>query len=285
MLSRTQVRQFLAVVDTGSFTRAANTLNLAQPSLSAGISEMERQLGTKLFVRERRRIRLTDAGNALLPFARAIERAFHQAEVQVGSVPVPIRPIRLGLVESAPTKLIERVVTVYRGADPLEITEGHTRELHTALINDSLDLALTLVRRETDENTRVLFEEDYCLALPAGHRLAHASAIDASEVAGETMMARRGCEVLAETSRFFTERGVRPRFALRSLNDERVMALVRAGLGVTVAPRSLGGPGVAMVPIRDFGLRRTLGLALGKHWTRQFGPAHPLIEAFVHAAM
>ena len=51
MLSRTQLRQFLAVVDTGNFTRAASSLNIAQPSLSAGIAELERQLGTRLFTR------------------------------------------------------------------------------------------------------------------------------------------------------------------------------------------------------------------------------------------
>ena len=63
MLSRIQLRQFLSVVDTGSFTRAANALNITQPSLSSGIAELERQLGTRLFIRERRRIRLTTAGN------------------------------------------------------------------------------------------------------------------------------------------------------------------------------------------------------------------------------
>lgn len=285
MLSRTQIRQFLAVVDTGSFTRAANALNLAQPSLSGGINEMERQLGTKLFVRERHRIRLTEAGNALLPFARAIERAFHQAEVQVGNLPVPIRPIRLGVIETAPTDLIERVVAAYQGTEPLEITEGNPRELQSALLNDSLDIALTLVHRAREGSYQLLFEESYCLALSTNHPLAQAMEVDAGEVAGETMIARRACEVLADTSRFFTERGVRPRFALRSLNDERVMAMVRAGLGVTVAPRSLGGPGVAMVPIKDFGLRRTIGLALGKHWERQFGPAHPLVTIFAEATM
>lgn len=281
MLSRTQLRQFLAVVDTGSFTRAANALNVAQPSLSGGIAELERQLGTRLFVRERRRIGLTQAGNALLPLARAIESTFHQAEVEVGQLPVPLRPIRLGVLDTAPTRWIEAALARYTGPEPVELTEGSERELAAALANGSLDLALTLLR---DGRGAALLEEDYCLALAATHPLAGRGEVSAAEVAGETMLARRACEVLSETSRFFTERGVRPRFALRSGNDDRVMAMVRAGLGVTVAPRSLARNGVAMVTIRDFARSRRVGLSFAAAWQGQATDDHPLVRA-LHAAV
>lgn len=283
MLSRTQLRQFLAVVDTGSFTRAANALNVAQPSLSGGIAELERQLGTRLFVRERRRIGLTQAGNALLPLARAIEAGFHQAEVQVGQLPVPLQPIRLGVLETAPTRWIEAAVATYTGSQPLELTEGNERELASALATGSLDLALTLLRDGRGGAGELLIEEDYCLALPAAHPLAGQGQVSAPDVAGETMLARRACEALGETSRFFTERGVRPRFALRSANDERVLAMVRAGLGVTVAPRSLGGEGVAMVPLAEFGLTRRLGLAFAPPWDRETESGSALVAALRRA--
>ena len=275
MLSRTQIRQFLAVVDSGSFTRAANALNIAQPSLSGGIAELERQLGTRLFVRERRRIRLTPAGNALLPLARGIERDFHLAERQVGSLPVPARPVRLGVLDTVSTGWLERAVAAYAGEEPLELTEGSERELSAALASGSIDLALTLV----GEGAEALLEEDYCLALPSSHPLAGEAWAEAADVAGDTMIARRACEVLADTSRFFTRHGVRPLFALRSANDDRVMAMVRAGLGVTVAPRSLGRAGIAMVPLAEFGLTRTVGIAFAPHWAAQFGAGHALPAA------
>lgn len=261
MLSRTQIRQFLAVVDSGSFTRAAGALNIAQPSLSGGIAELERQLGTRLFVRERRRIRLTPAGNALLPLARGIERDFHLAEKQVGSLPVPARPVRLGVLDTVSTGWLERAVAAYGGEEPLELTEGSERELAAALASGSIDLALTLV----GEGAEALLEEDYCMALPAAHPLAGEAWVEAADLAGDTMIARRACEVLADTSRFFTRHGVRPLFALRSANDDRVMAMVRAGLGVTVAPRSLGCDGVAMVNVRGFRPVRRIGLVPGAH--------------------
>lgn len=279
MLSRIQVRQFLAVVDTGSFTRAANALHVTQPSLSGGIAEMERQLGTRLFVRERRRIRLTEAGNLLLPMARAIEREFHRAETRVGNVPMAVRPIRLGILETLSSAWLERVFATYTGSDPLELVEGGERELSSFLARGSVDLALTVIPSEgLRQPGEALFEEDYCLALPTLHHLASEVAVDAADVAGETMIARRACEILADTSRFFTERGVRPRFSLRSANDDRAMAMVSAGLGVTVAPRSLARPGVAMVRLRDFARSRTIGVQFGPDWAGQYGPDHALVE-------
>lgn len=279
MLSRTQIRQFLAVVDTGSFTRAASALHVAQPSLSGGIAELERQLGTRLFVRERRRIRLTEAGNLLLPMARAIEREFHQAETRIGQMPVSVRPIRLGVLESVSSAWLGRLVERYgeSGAEPLELVEGGERELQAALASSSVDLALTLVPPGgLRHDHSVLLQEDYALALAAGHPLAARATIHAEEVAGETMIARRACEILGETSRWFTERGVRPRFALRSGNDDRALAMVAAGLGVTIAPVSLARPGVTMVALAGFDRRRTIGMVYAEHWGPQFGLDHPL---------
>lgn len=285
MLSRIQIRQFLAVVDTGSFTRAANALHVAQASLSGGIAELERQLGTRLFVRERRRIQLTEAGNLLLPIARTIEREFHHAESRIGSLPVPVRPIRLGILETLATAWLEDLLAGYTGSDPLELIEGGERELQSALSSGSLDLAINLIPPEGFRlRSEVLFREAYCLALPASHPLASASSVHASQVASETMIARRGCEILAETSRFFTERGVRPRFALRSANDDRAMAMVRAGLGVTVAPYSLGRPGITMVTLAEFERSRAIGLVFGEYWDAQYGPDHALLTAAKRAA-
>lgn len=277
MLSRTQLRQFLALVDTGSFTRAANALNIAQPSLSSGISQLEQQLGTRLFVRERRRIQLTDAGNQLLPLARSIEREFHRAEVEVGSHPVPVRPIRLGVLETLSSGWLARAIKAYPGPEPLELSEGGERALQAALANGSLDLAVTLVPQGYQGRSEAVLHEAYCLALAADHPLAGAREIQAHEVAGDAMIARRACEVLSETSRFFTARGVRPRFVLRSLNDDRAMAMVRAGLGITVAPQSLGGEGLAMVPIAQFGLTRTIGVVPASHVALQ------VFDKVVHA--
>ena len=280
MISRTQIRQFLAVVDTGSFTRAADRINVAQPTLSAGIAELERQLGTQLFIREKRRILLTEAANRLLPLARNIERDFRLAEARATRLPVPRRPIRLGVLNSFPTSLLERAIAAYEGDDPLELVEDGERGLTRALANGGINLAITIIRTERAvSDATVLFREPYRLALSVRHPLAREQEIAPEDLAGETMMVRRSCEMLQETSQFFTERGIRPPFSLRSANDDRVLAMVRAGLGITVAPESLGGPGIAMPLLTGFDYHRTIGIAYGQDWHQLYGQDHPLIAA------
>lgn len=280
MMSRTHLRQFLAVVDTGNFTRAALHINVAQPTLSAGIAELEKRLGAKLFTRTNRRVQLTEAGNRLLAHARAIEREFHLAEQSVTGIAAPVRPIRLGILVTIATARLEALAAAWRGPEPLELTEGSERDLTAALASGRLDLALTLLRPgETRFTRESLYAEPYRLALPETHSLAHRETVAPEEVAGDTMIARRSCEMLAETSRFFTERGVRPPFSLRSPNDDRVMAMVRAGLGITVAPASLAIPGVAMPGLAGFGATREIGLLFAPHWADHYGEDHPLPAA------
>src|SRR3546814_5122772 len=78
------------------------------------------------------------------------------------------------------------------------------------------------------------------------------------------MMVRRHCEVLSETSRYFTERGVRPRFSFRTTNDDKTLALVRAGLGITLMPDSYRDPEVARPRLCGFDLTRKIGILHGQ---------------------
>jgi len=96
--------------------------------------------------------------------------------------------------------------------------------------------------------------------VPTRHRLASQTIADAGEFAGETMIVRRHCEALGETSRFFVDRSVRPHFALRTMSDERALAAVRAGIGVTMVPDSLLGEGVVPVRLAGFALTRQIEL-------------------------
>ena len=279
MIKRAHLRQFLAVVDTGNFTRAAERVGLAQPSLSAGIAELERVVGAKLFLRERRRIRLTDAGNRLLAHARSIEREFRLAEAELAASTPVAEPLRLGVIPSLATTMLAAIVSAYHGERALVLVEGTDADLRKRLAEGQVDAALTLLRPEDrDRPSLELFEEGYAAMLPEGHPLAGHDLLEAADVAGETMIARRSCEVLAETSRWFTQRGVRPPFFLRSANDDRCMEMVRIGMGITTAPESLVRSGIRAIPLAGYDFRRRLGLLLPRDTT--VGAAdHPLGQA------
>lgn len=279
MMKRSHLRQFLAVVETGNFTRAAERIAVSQPTLSAGIAELERQIGARLFLRERRSVRLTDAGNRLLAHARSIEREFRLAEASLASAPAQLPPLRLGVLSSLSTAMLGRIVTAWCRSVPLCTFEGSDAELRRKLGEGQIDAALTLLRRdEQDRGAPLVLEEDYVMMLSEAHPLAGRTSLDAAELAGETMIARRSCELLAETSRFFTQRGIRPAFFLRSANDDRCMAMVGAGMGITTAPRSLERPGVTAVPLQGYDFRRSLGLLLPLH-----GPGRALENDLIAA--
>lgn len=258
MLSRRHLRQFLALVDTGSFTAAASQLHVSQPTLSAGIAELERELGAPVILRERRALRLTEAGNRLLVHARMIEREFGLAERGVSAAPTPAPPLRLGVIASLATRMVAAIAARF-APGRLTLTEAADADLRRRLVEHRLDAALTALHG-AEAGAEVLLEEGYAMLLPAAHPFAARQMLLPEELAGETMIARRSCEILAETSRFFTARGVRPQFALRSANDDRCLALVAAGAGVTTAPVSLAVPGTIAVPLQGYDYRRRIGL-------------------------
>lgn len=266
MIDRYLIRYFLAVVDQGAFSRAAVQCNVAQPTLSVGIAKLERDLGVRLFVRSNQRVQLTEDGSRFLIHARRIENEFHQAQSAMSGVRE--RPtLRLGVLRSIPTALVAAAVAATpRGEDQprLELVEGSERELNGFVARGRLSVALTLVGRGGDRFAEEpLLEEDYRLALSADHPLAERKSVAGEELASEVMIVRRHCEVLSETSRYFTERGVRPHFSLRSTNDDRVLAMVAAGLGLTVMPASHVAAGVRRPRLAGFDPRRTVGLIYG----------------------
>ena len=264
MIDRYHLRYFLAVIDTGNFSRAAAACNVSQPSLSVGIAKLEAQLGAPLFRRTSKRVELTEAGGRLAAHARAIEAGFAQAERAVAGS-TAAGTVRLGVLASTPRRWTEEALAALAGTR-VELIEGRERELLERLGRGRVDLALTIVRAGEERfGARVLASEGYSLALPATHPLSARESIGAEELVNDAMIVRRHCEALSETSRFFTARGVRPFFPARTTSDDRALSYVRAGLGVTVMPDGFREAGVARVRLDGFDLVRDIGLLVAPH--------------------
>ncbi len=282
MIDRYLLRYFLAVIDGGTFTAAAAQMNVSQPTLSAGIAKLERESGAKLFRRNSQRVELTEAGARFAVHARRIEREFHLAQASIAGT-AAIDTLRLGILATIATSELASLVTKLAVAAPdmrVELVEGNERGLAQNLDRGRVDLALTTLRGNSDTNdTDVLRSEAYVLALPAAHALASEAALPGEALAGETMIVRRHCEALSETSRYFTQRSIRPFFALRTTNDDRALEMVAAGLGVTVVPASHRHSGVASPALLGFDLTRTLGLVWGNDTARLRDGAAPVVAA------
>lgn len=267
MIKRAHIRQFLAVVDAGSFTQAALRIRVTQPALSTGIAELEKLVGTPLFIRNRRQIRLTEAGGRFLPIARDLERGFHAADRFGRSADSDATGLKFGTIRSAPGELLQALATVLRPGFAIELAESTESDLRSAVGSGRVNMALLPLRPdERGPHILPLYEEPLTMFVATDHPLAGRIEVAPEELAAETMIARRSCEFLDATSRFFTRHGVRPRFALRSDSDDRCLRMVAAGVGITTAPVSLAIEGIVPLKVAGYDFRRELGLIVDPAW-------------------
>ena len=260
MIERYLIHYFLAVMDHGNFSRAAQQCRVSQPTLSVGIAKLEGLVGHVLFHRTNRRVELPSAGAAFAPHARRIEAEFARA-AQAMAGDAPTKLVRIGLLSTLPGRWVEaatRAACAVEG-ERIEIVEGRMRDLTPRLERGRIDVVIGVLD-ESAAAADSLFSEGYALAMAADHPLARHAALEPEAVAGAEMIVRRNCEALAQVSRFFTRRGVRPFFAARTADDERAVSYVKAGLGSTVMPRCFAQPGMAMPTLAGFDQRRRIGL-------------------------
>jgi DNA-binding transcriptional LysR family regulator len=268
MIDRHHLRYFLAVIDQGNFSKAAAVCNVSQPTLSVGIAKIEKLLGQTLFLRTNRRVELTDAGARLVSRARGIEVEFAMAEREVAGADRE-GIVRIGILVTTPDRWIERFLhdrRAHGSHERVEIVEARERDLLDRLARGRIDLALTIVRGDTDRyEQQILFSEGYSLAMSSAHPLADRDVIAPEDLITEPMIVRGQCELLSETSRYFTARGVRPFFAARTVSESRALAYVRSGLGITVMPDCFVEAGIARPLLPDFPFSRAIGLIYAPH--------------------
>ncbi|MEV7031197.1 LysR family transcriptional regulator [Streptomyces sp. NPDC093272] len=137
-----QLRYFVAVAEELNFGRAAERLLIAGPSLSQQIKALERDLGVRLFDRDRRSVSLTPAGAALLPHTRVLLERAEDLERRAGLLSGS-QPVRLGYVNWLPPDLMSRTAAVARLHLDAWVAPSHTQAARVA--DGSLDLAVCRV--------------------------------------------------------------------------------------------------------------------------------------------
>jgi DNA-binding transcriptional LysR family regulator len=238
-----QLEHFLAVVEEGSFTRAAARLFMVQSSLSASLLGLERELGTDLFIRGRRGAELTDAGQALLEPARAAlaetdrardavaqVRGLVRGSVRIAAVTMP-RGIDVG-------ETIRRFQDEHPGVDVHVLPVG-ARQMVELVGDGQVDFAVT--PRVPGMNSTLRFDPlvstPLVLVCPAGHRLAGARDVDIAEVVDEPVIdLPRGWMARELFDRLLAEQGHQRRVKLEINDWLTVMTMVQRGTGISYGP-------------------------------------------------
>ncbi|MFC8719098.1 LysR family transcriptional regulator [Kitasatospora sp. NPDC057198] len=190
------LRTFEAVARTLSVTRAARELHYAQSSVSDQLQALERELGTELIDRSRRRIRLTPQGEVLSGYTGRILDLLEEARLAVAR---PAAELSLGTLETLGRHLLPGVLAHYRELHPetkVRISQDNRGELYRAVRSGDLDLCLTFGAPPADPGlcAETLAEEPLVVIVPPEHPLAARGRADLAELAAEPFLAtQRGC--------------------------------------------------------------------------------------------
>jgi LysR family hydrogen peroxide-inducible transcriptional activator len=237
-----QLRYFVAVARTGSFSRAAEQCHVSQPSLSQQVQKLERGLGQRLFDRLGRRAALTDAGRLLLDRALMIlgtaedaERRLRDADDRQGG------RLSVGVLPTIAPYLLPQALGRFLKDQPrteLTIHEDVTQQLLTAVVAGDLDLALVALPVNDDRvQAEALFTEPLLLALPRTHRLARRRRVTLDDLGAERFILLNEMHCLGEqVLSFCNAHGCQPAIACRSAQVTTIQSLIAMNQGVSLLP-------------------------------------------------
>lgn len=180
-----QIQHFLAVVETGSLTAAARSLDITQSGISMSLAVLERELGAPLFLRSpgRRRAELTEAGQALVPSARALLDQVVAAHNAVASVQDPVTAeVRVASIGAPSGLTLQPAWESFHIKHPgshLSLLSGSTARVIELVRNGEVDFGIAAVDPHecADLDVRTIVASPMAILLPAAHRLASESTL------------------------------------------------------------------------------------------------------------
>ncbi|MFW6027309.1 MAG: LysR family transcriptional regulator [bacterium] len=266
-----QIRYFIAVADSGSFSAGARRAFVTQPTLSAAIAALEAELGVALFERRARGSVLTPEGRRVLEHARNILREAETIRV-AGKPAAGGRPLKIGLLPTLPPALVASTLSQVRTLAPEYrwLTEDASlTALERRLANGRYDAILTVLGKPGPGHRQMLLGQD-ALALAFARTYVPKRPVTPKVLHERPLIVRTHCEHLQAASRILDNWQVRPLVIARTEDDTRALDLVAAGLGACLMPDSFRHEDVVYVRPRGIDFRRRLGL----EWIRDARGGH-----------
>ncbi|MES2183207.1 MAG: LysR substrate-binding domain-containing protein [Pseudomonadota bacterium] len=270
------LRYFVAVAEELNFTRAAERLYMAQPPLSTQIRSLEEELGAQLFIRDKRRVLLTQAGRELLIRARDILSLTLEAKTATSDAARGTTSrIALGYTASSMfTERLPRTIRQFRLAHgtgvKLSLVDATSLEQLHALFENRLDIGV-LRRPDTGVPDGVTIEPWYharlLAAVPSEHPLAERTSLRVADLRDQPLISYprdSGIGLYWAIIRLCGNAGFKPNIAREVKEPGEMIGLVAADAGVAILPedfRCMALPGVRYVPLADREAVSTLSIA------------------------
>lgn len=257
-----QIRYFLAVARTLNFTRAAEDCHVAQPSLTRAIKLLEAELGGELFRRERNLSHLTDLGTRMLPLIQqCYDSALSAKSLATSMKSGQIAPLKLGLSRSFPIdpliRHLSEVLRVFKGTE-LTFLRGTAAEISEALKKGDVEVAVAGPLGQSWDRLESwpLFTAGFDLVVHASHPLVGRNETTIANLKGEKLLNRTYCEVFEPMQALLHDNGIHSSVNHRIANDDDLVALLEAQVGIAIAPELLpAGPKLKHVHVSGLDLR------------------------------
>ncbi|WOB10194.1 LysR family transcriptional regulator [Piscinibacter gummiphilus] len=227
------LRIFVAVVDAGGVSKAADRLHRVQSNVTTRIRQLEEKLGAQLFTRRGRRVVLAEAGQNLLPYARRL-LALAQEAREAAAPNVPSGQLRVGAMESTAAARLPKALHHLASTHPLlnvALRTGNPGELAAAVLDGSLDCAF--VTEQPDMRpfcAEVAFSEPLVLVSSRKVRLVRATEVD-------LVVFEQGCPHRQRLEQLAAERSLRVGQTSEIGSYHALLACVSAGMGVSIVPK------------------------------------------------
>lgn len=281
-----QIRYFVAVAEELHFGRAALRENVSQPPLSHQIKKLEAEMGVLLFQRTKRVVKLSEAGLAFLPAARAIlaaseagRRAAQRA--QRGEIGV----VTVGFVHSASITYLPTLIGPFRQRFPdvqIQFQELTVSEQITALQSGVIDVGLLRPPiLEAGFNSFTVMQEDFCIAVPHDHALAQRHEVTLQDIRHERYVfypKHRSPAFHEQLMSMCATAGFTPDVGVEANTMYTAIGLVGTGAGIAIVPRSIAVISIdSVVYLRLIDTRERAELCMAYDESKLSATAHSLI--------
>ena len=264
------VVKYLALVktvETGSFTKAAQELQYAQSSVSKMVADLEKEWGMLLLERSKNGVRLTSAGEQVLPYVRKILNDYHTLEGHIGQMKgLETGIVRIGTFSSVAIHWLPNILAEMQKDYPgiaCEMLLGDYREVEQWIEEGRVDCGFLRLPTLPEFDTLLLKQDEYKVVLPVGHPLAEREKIAIEDIQGlPFMLLEHGGKT--EVSDLLERYHVQPDIRFTTWEDFAIMAMVEKGLGISILPDMILRRVPYQVEIRSFQepYYRPIGLAL-----------------------
>jgi DNA-binding transcriptional LysR family regulator len=240
------LQNFLQLAATLNYRRTAEGILIAQPALSRQIIQLESELGADLFLRTKRSVELTEAGQFFRIEVERILQQFDQICRETGEIHRgEAGELRIGYASSSMTVALPKILVALRHRHPnlkVLLSEGTNLFEIDALHRRTLDVAFAPnIILPTDIDSRIVYQENFILILPEDHPLSIETFVSLAQVAHEQFILPprlESCGYVETIETMCQAAGFLPKVVQQSGHSATVMRLVEAGLGISIEPKS-----------------------------------------------